>query len=75
MEYIIQCENDELAFYNVTFLNTQSEEDCQDTKGNNRCTNKNSDENIMIPVSHRCSVLPCCTCTVIIRYCSNAQEN
>ena len=36
MEYQLQCGADELAFYNITFLDMQSEEDCQTEDGDNR---------------------------------------
>ena len=36
VEYLVQCEEDELAFYNITSLDTQSKEDCQSNDGNYR---------------------------------------
>ena len=39
MEYQLQCGVDELAFYNITFLDMQSEEDCQTEDGDNRWAN------------------------------------
>ena len=38
MEYLVQCGAGELAFYNVTDLSLQSEEDCVDDEGNARYT-------------------------------------
>ena len=35
---MVQCEEGELAFFNVTFLNLQSEEDCLDDNDNFRCS-------------------------------------
>ena len=35
-EYLVQCTSDELAFFNVTTLNMQGSEDCQDEDGNFR---------------------------------------
>lgn len=32
-EYLVQCEADEMAFFNVTFLSLQGEEDCVDSDG------------------------------------------
>ena len=37
VEYLVQCEPDELAFFNMTHLNIQGPEDCQDEHENNRC--------------------------------------
>ena len=29
VEYLVQCGEDQLAFYNITHLDTQSKEDCK----------------------------------------------
>ena len=33
---MVQCGADELAFYNITYLDTQNETDCKDPNGNDR---------------------------------------
>ena len=37
VEYRVQCEPDELAFFNMTYLNIQGQEDCKDEHENYRC--------------------------------------
>ena len=37
VEYLVQCEPDELAFFNMTHPNIQGPEDCKDEHENNRC--------------------------------------
>ena len=39
MEYQIQCEADELAFFNVTDLDIQRDVDCLDDKNNPKYVN------------------------------------
>ena len=36
VEYKVQCQPDELAFFNITYLNIQGPEDCQDDDGFDR---------------------------------------
>lgn len=36
IEYQVQCKSDELALFNMTDLDIQGPEDCQDDMGNNR---------------------------------------
>ena len=36
VEYHVECESDELVFINMTHLNLQGPEDCQDEDGNDR---------------------------------------
>lgn len=37
IEYLVQCKSDEMALFNMTDLNIQGPENCQDDMGNNRC--------------------------------------
>lgn len=37
VEYNVECKPDQLAFFNVTFLDIEGEENCRDDKGNQKC--------------------------------------
>jgi hypothetical protein len=36
VEYLVQCDTDELAFYNITHLDLQGKEDCKDLDENDK---------------------------------------
>ena len=36
VEYNVECKPDQLAFFNVTFLDIEGEENCRDDKGNQK---------------------------------------